>query len=112
MDNTTVATFAQRLSGTAQAILNAPQWIPYALCLLLSYPLFTSSLRYHRLNKLQKKYNYPTRSSMANMTDEEAYQIQRTTAQLEFPFMFIKSLQFALFRVRPYSRSPTLKTNP
>lgn len=36
---------------------------------------------------------------MSKMTDEEAFQIQKQVAQLEFPLMFIKSLQFALFRV-------------
>lgn len=102
MDNN-ASSFAKPLSGAARAILNTSpqQWIPYALGLLFGYPLLTGSFRYRRRNKLQKQYNYPTRESMAAMTDEEAFQIQKTVAQLEFPFMFIKSLQFALFRVRP-----------
>lgn len=33
------------------------------------------------------------------MTDYEAWEIQRTLLWLEFPFVFAKSLQFALFRV-------------
>lgn len=90
------------LSDTARAILDSTpqQWLPYALGLAASYPLLTNALRYQRLRRLHKQYNYPTRESMAKMTDEEAFQIQKTVAQLEFPFMFIKSLQFALFRVR------------
>ncbi|KAL8838047.1 MAG: hypothetical protein Q9170_002283 [Blastenia crenularia] len=32
------------------------------------------------------------------MTDDDAFQIQITLAQLEFPFTFTKALQFALFR--------------
>ncbi|THC91129.1 hypothetical protein EYZ11_009419 [Aspergillus tanneri] len=32
------------------------------------------------------------------MTDDDAWAIQKVLAQLEFPFIFIKSLQFALFR--------------
>jgi hypothetical protein len=40
---------------------------------------------------------------MAKMTDDHAFQIQKTVAQLEFPFIFIKSLQFALFRVNHIS---------
>lgn len=73
------------------------QWLPYAVGLALGYPLLTNSLRYRRLHKLHKQY--PTRESMSKMTDEDAFQIQKAVAQLEFPFMFIKSLQFALFRV-------------
>ncbi|KAJ5127176.1 hypothetical protein N7448_007955 [Penicillium atrosanguineum] len=94
MDNTS---FAEPLSGS-RTILTSPQWLPYALALLLGYPLLIRTLRYQRVNNLPKKYNYPTRESMANMTDEEAFQIQKGVAQLEFPFIFIKSLQFALFR--------------
>jgi hypothetical protein len=75
------------------------QSLPYTAGLLLAWPVITISLRYRRLHQLHKKYDYPTRSSMAKMTDEEAFQIQKQVAQLEFPFMFIKSLQFALFRV-------------
>lgn len=83
-------------------IFTSPQqWLPYALALILGYPLLIRILRYQRRDSLHEKYNYPTRESMAKMTDEEAYQIQKQVAQLEFPFMFIKSLQFALFRVRP-----------
>lgn len=74
-------------------------WLPYALGLAVGYPLLTRSLRYRRLRKLRTQYNFPTRESMSKMTDEEAFQIQKAVAQLEFPFMFIKSLQFALFRV-------------
>ncbi|KAJ5627721.1 hypothetical protein N7490_009949 [Penicillium lividum] len=81
------------------ALLNTPlQCIPYALGLLLGWPFLTTSLRYRRLSQLKKKYNYPTRESMAKMTDEEAYEIQLVVGQLEFPFMFVKALQFALFR--------------
>ena len=71
----------------------------YTVGLLIGYPLVTRSLRYRRLRKMQKQFKYPTRESMAQMTDEEAYQIQKTIAQLEFPFIFLKSLQFALFKV-------------
>jgi hypothetical protein len=75
--------------------------------LLVAYPIVTTSLRFRRLRQLHKRYPYRTRESLAQMTDEEAYQIQKAVAQLEFPFMFIKALQFALFRVIP-SRSPAL----
>lgn len=102
MDTLTSYLAAHSLSDTTRAILDSTpqQWLPYVLGLAASYPLLTNLLRYQRLRKLHKQYNYPTRASMAQMTDEEAFQIQKTVAQLEFPFMFIKSLQFALFRVR------------
>ncbi|OKL60038.1 hypothetical protein UA08_04528 [Talaromyces atroroseus] len=55
-------------------------------------------LRFRRIGQLQKRYNYPTRASLAKMTDFEAWEIQRAMSRLEFPFTFEKSLQFALFR--------------
>ncbi|KAJ5096468.1 hypothetical protein NUU61_005824 [Penicillium alfredii] len=72
--------------------------LPYALGLLFVYPVVTTSLRFRRRHQLHQQYPYPTRESLARMTDEDAFEIQKTVAQLEFPFMFIKSLQFALFR--------------
>ena len=92
---------SQPLSHTVEAIINASprQWIPYAIALVVGYPLLARSLRYRRVNRMLKKYNYPTRESMAKMTDEEAYQIQKQLGSFEFPFMFLKALQFALFRV-------------
>ncbi|KAJ5360755.1 hypothetical protein N7517_009946 [Penicillium concentricum] len=74
------------------------QLLPYAIGLLVAWPVVTTSLRFQRLRNLHKQYDYPTRESLSKMTDEEAFQIQKQVAQLEFPFIFIKSLQFALFR--------------
>jgi hypothetical protein len=93
------------LSEAGRAITASSQLLPYTAGLLLAWPVVTITLRFQRLRKLHKQYDYPTRESMAKMTDEEAFQIQKQVAQLEFPFMFIKSLQFALFRVQnPESR--------
>ena len=84
----------------AKAIFEKPQaWLPYAVGTLAGYALLANSLRYRRLRKMQKQYHFPTRESLAQMTDEEAFEIQKQIGQLEFPFMFLKSLQFALFRV-------------
>lgn len=67
---------------------------------LAVYPVLTSLLRFRRVRKLQQKYSqYSTREVLARMTDRDAWEIQKVIAQLEFPFMYIKSLQFALFRV-------------
>lgn len=70
-----------------------------ALAVVSAYPVLVSLLRFRRLRKVHKKYNYPTRESFARMTDDDAFEIQRTLLQTEFPFMFAKALQFALFRV-------------
>lgn len=70
--------------------------VPYVSSLVLAYLLLVRALRFRRINKLQ-------RSELASMTDEEAWKIQKSMAQLEFPFLFEKSLQFALFRVSTWS---------
>lgn len=44
------------------------------------------------------KHPYLTRTSFASMTNEDAFLIQRELGEVEFPFTFEKSLQFALFR--------------
>lgn len=75
------------------------QWLPYFVGFLIGYPLLIKALRHRRLGQMKKKFHFPTRESMAKMTDEEAFLIQKEMAQLEFPFMFLTSGQFALFRV-------------
>ncbi|KAJ5798822.1 uncharacterized protein N7503_006327 [Penicillium pulvis] len=99
MENLTWAG-SQPLSEAVGAIISAPlqKWLPYSVVLLIGWPLLARSLRYRRLKQLHKKYNFPTRESMAKMTDEEAFEIQLEVGQLEFPFIYVKALQFALFR--------------
>ena len=74
----------------------------YISLILGAYMLLVRSLRHRRIKQLEAHYNYHTRADMANMTDQEAWEIQRTMAQYEFPFTIEKSLQFALFRVCPF----------
>lgn len=75
--------------------------LSYTVPFLLAYPILVSLLRFRRVQQLQKKYQkYATRESMSKMTDDDAFEIQKQMIQLEFPFMYIKALQFALFRVR------------
>ena len=73
------------------------------LCVLLglaTYLALISSLRFQRRQTLHSKYSrYGTRQSMRSMTDQDAWAIQKTIMQTEFPFIVLKSLQFALFRV-------------
>ncbi|KAH8697338.1 hypothetical protein BGW36DRAFT_295709 [Talaromyces proteolyticus] len=67
----------------------------YALPVLLAYLLLVKTLRFRRIDKLQTQYST---TSLASMTDREAWGIQKSMMELEFPFTFYKSLQFALFR--------------
>ncbi|OJJ49727.1 hypothetical protein ASPZODRAFT_128241 [Penicilliopsis zonata CBS 506.65] len=84
--------------GNTSTLLSRHQpWI-YALVCLVPYLTLVSLLRFHRVNGLEMKYYYPAREAMGKMTGDEAWEIQRTIAQLEFPFSYTKGLQFALFR--------------
>lgn len=72
----------------------------YACLGLAAYLGLISSLRFQRQKAIHQKYPYKTRESMSRMTDHDAFAIQKTILQTEFPFIVLKSLQFALFRVR------------
>lgn len=98
------------LSEAVQIIKDASprQLLSYTLVGLVIYPTIVSLLRFCRLRKLHRRYHYPTRESMARMTDNEAWEIQKVISELEFPFMYIKALQFALFRVRENFPRPRL----
>jgi hypothetical protein len=55
---------------------------------------------------MAKKFNFPIKESLARMTNVEAQQISKYIAELEFPRMFVTSLQFALFQVSKISVQP------
>ena len=79
---------------------SSPQsWMLYTLSALFAYSFLAASLRYRRSKNLESKYRYATRESYARMTDNEAFEIWNQMAELEFPTIFEKALQFALFRV-------------
>ena len=72
---------------------------PYAFLVpLILYPLLIALLRHHRLRTTLETFPYTTRKTFASMTLSDAFHIQQTIAELEFPFTFQKALQFALFR--------------
>ena len=81
-----------------------PSWInphvAYALAGLTIYTSICHALRFRRIEKLQQKYGFgtPARPSLGGMTDQEAYEIQTEIAEAEFPALFEKGLQLALFR--------------
>ncbi|KAI9834685.1 MAG: hypothetical protein M1826_000087 [Phylliscum demangeonii] len=47
---------------------------------------------------MRTKFGYTTRESFQRMTNDDAQAIQQVLAELEFPTVFEKALQFALFR--------------
>lgn len=73
-------------------------WTYFWVLLAVLYPLICALLRNDRLRTSLETFPYTTRRSFASMTDNDAMQIQLDLSQLEFPFLFEKSLQFALFR--------------
>ncbi|KAF9888618.1 hypothetical protein FE257_008550 [Aspergillus nanangensis] len=78
------------------------------------YLALVASLRFQRLRSIKKKYpQYATREGMARMTAYDAWAIQKTILQLEFPSISLKALQFALFRTYgiPTISSLLLKTS-
>lgn len=74
----------------------------FIVTILAAYPILISLLRFRRVRWLHRRYHYPTRESLSRMTDNDAWEIQKIMIQLEFPFIYIKALQFALFRVRSF----------
>jgi hypothetical protein len=78
----------------------------YSLLGIAAYLFLASSLRFRRRESLYQKYPYTTRASMATMSHHDAWAIQKTILQMEFPFIVLKSLQFALFRVSPLRFTP------
>ncbi|GAQ41610.1 similar to An08g03170 [Aspergillus niger] len=88
------------------------QQLVTCVCLLLPvYAFLVSQLRFRYLQRLYQKYPYTTRESFSRMTDDEACEIQKGLVQLEFPFLYLKSLQFALFRTYGIPTISTVLTN-
>lgn len=86
----------ETLRSTSSSIISL-LFTPRVLAsLTVIYPLLVHLLRHRRLHKLIATHN--TTTTTTNMTFYTAQAIVRQLAQLEFPFTFEKSLQFALFR--------------
>lgn len=79
--------------------ISPPRLCFYVLLGLCTYLTLVFSLRFRRCRKLHRAYPYHTRETMTKMTDHDAWAIQKQIMQGEFPFMMLKALQFALFRV-------------
>lgn len=78
--------------------LNTPA--AYVLAGLIAYTSLCHAVRFGRIKALQRKYGFGTsaRPDFSSMTDQEAYEIQTEVAEVEFPALFEKGLQLALFR--------------
>lgn len=79
--------------------ITLPRVLVAAILLMVIHIIVQQRLRYARMRYLMRKYPFKTRESYRFMTDQQAFEIQKAILQLEFPFMALKSLQFALFRV-------------
>jgi hypothetical protein len=73
------------------------KWQSIAL-LSTAYLTACHLLRYRFRDGLQAKYPYKTREDLKSMTAQHAYEIHKAIFATEFPFMFEKALEFALFR--------------
>ncbi|KAJ5730016.1 uncharacterized protein N7483_004524 [Penicillium malachiteum] len=65
---------------------------------VFGYVVLVEKLRFRRRNSLSQKYPYQDRQSFARMTLEDAFEIQLSLAELEFPIIFSTSVFFALFK--------------
>jgi hypothetical protein len=101
MDKFSFLSASQPLLNAMSGLLGGSTrpWTNIILYSMLAYPVLVSLLRFQRKESMRKQFNYPTRESLANMTDDDAFKIQKTIAEQEFPYMFGLSLGFALFKV-------------
>ena len=74
-------------------------WTTVAIPSFMVYTLLCNYLRMQRRNAKQKKFGYSTRESLSRMTNVDAQEIMIYLGQLEFPRLYVASLQFALFKV-------------
>jgi hypothetical protein len=93
--------FANLTSASSQHLTGISWvWSYYLLPALVAYPFLCSALRFRKIKSLQTKYKYGTsdRPSYDDMTVTEAHDIISAVSDTEFPALFEKGLQFALFR--------------
>lgn len=74
---------------------------PVLLGLFLGYVSLCSLLRFSRINSLVSKLGFHDRASLGRMTNQNAFEIVKTMANLEFPLMYDLATRLALFEVCP-----------
>lgn len=73
-------------------------WAGIVVLAIILYVSLCTTLRSRQMRAIRSKFGYTTRASFANMTVDDAYQIQRWLAEQEFPKVFSASVFFALFK--------------
>jgi hypothetical protein len=111
MENLTALLSREAIVGGSNAYFT-PSWALYVLPAALAYSFLAASLRHRRIRTSESNHPYPTKESYASMTDDEAFEMINQMAELEFPTLFEKALQFALFRVCSHLPNPAkISTN-
>ncbi|CAO3568746.1 unnamed protein product [Mortierella alpina] len=81
--------------NTIFRILAAQPFVKYGGAALLAYMALVRFLRYKRINALIRKYPDPT-IPFRNL--DAAREVSSVVSELDFPFMYILSLEYALFK--------------
>lgn len=87
------------LASLGLKLPRALPWTTVAIPSFLVYTLLCNFFRMQRRNAKQKKFGYNDRESFSKMTNVDAQAIMHYLGQLEFPRLYVASLQFALFKV-------------
>ncbi|KAF6831322.1 hypothetical protein CMUS01_07395 [Colletotrichum musicola] len=66
--------------------------------LFSGWVILCASLRFRRINNLQKHLGYTDRASLARMTNHDANIILKNMVEFEFPRFYTLALQFAIFK--------------
>ncbi|KAL8992059.1 MAG: hypothetical protein Q9169_007404 [Polycauliona sp. 2 TL-2023] len=85
-------------SVTLLALLSSKQWIALLLTCILIWLVVVRVTRYQRAGELEKKYAPHGRQSFRHLTADDAQEILKTLAELEFPILYGFSMVVALFR--------------
>lgn len=64
------------------------------------YLVLVRALRFRRRDKIIRDFGYPAKRTLESMTVDEACEIHKQLANLEFPETVKTSLFFALFKVK------------
>ncbi|KAG6041917.1 hypothetical protein E4U41_000406 [Claviceps citrina] len=89
------------VSSTLTDHSSAPAPSPWRLVIIslaVLYPVVCSVLRFRRVRATRRAFGFSDRRSLAAMTSVQAQSIVRDLTEWEFPFLFRRSIQFALFK--------------
>ncbi|KAF5022796.1 hypothetical protein F66182_5138 [Fusarium sp. NRRL 66182] len=71
---------------------------PILLGAFLGYVALCSLVRFSRLNSTRSRLGFSDRKSLGRMTNQDAFEIVNTIAQLEFPLFYDLAVRLALFQ--------------